>query len=166
AASRRSPSAPGTSPPNSPAGTPSQTESCRGRPPPGSPPPSAGSPPEPGRAAPAGSRTAGPAPRSARRPTDRRVQLRDPSQLLSQQPPLRLTQHPAQRLGQLRDLLAQCAPRQLGQCRRVVPTGRQRFQHRPATLAQDVAGHARQLDTAVLQELLDPVALGGPLPDQ
>jgi hypothetical protein len=70
-----------------------------------------------------------------------------------------------QRRLELGELGAQAALGQLGQQLGVAHAGDQGPKHRPAGDAQDVGGHARQLDAGVLQQLLQPLRLAGALLD-
>jgi hypothetical protein len=69
-------------------------------------------------------------------------------------------------LLQLAALGAQAGARQLRQRLGVPLAGDERGQHRPARDPEDVAGHHRQFDLGVLQQLLHPLLLGGAHPDQ
>ncbi len=68
---------------------------------------------------------------------------------------------PTNASSQVRDLGAHPGPGQLGQHLRVPLAGDQRGHHVPAGDPEDVAGHHRQLDLGVLQQLLHPVLLRG-----
>jgi hypothetical protein len=69
-------------------------------------------------------------------------------------------------LFQLAELGTQTAAGQLRQHLGVTLAGDQRGQHGPAGEPEDVAGHHRELDLGVLQQLLDPVLLRGADRDQ
>ena len=69
-----------------------------------------------------------------------------------------------QRLGQRRDLGAQPAFGQIGQCGGVVVPGDQRLQHGASRHAEDVGGDRRQLDPGVFEQLLQPLYLTGAFP--
>jgi hypothetical protein len=95
---------------------------------------------------------------------DRGLQPVDVGQHLRDQQPVMLDPEPVgQRLPQRRNLRTQPALRQLRQHRRVLLTGQQGGQDRPAGLAQDRRGDRGQLDPRVLQHLLQPLNGPGPL---
>ena len=67
---------------------------------------------------------------------------------------------------ELRQLGAQTALGQIGQGRCVGGALDQGFEHQPPRVAQDVAGHAAQLDPSAFEGLLKAVALGRTFPNQ
>ena len=87
-------------------------------------------------------------------------------QLLGHQEALVRPDAPDQRPLQLRELLPQPPPGELGQRGGVGLPGDQRGQHVPPRLAQDVGGHRGELDVGAFQGLLQPVDLRRPLADQ
>jgi len=84
---------------------------------------------------------------------------------LADQQPVVGAEAAPQRLPQCRELGAQLPPSQLGQHLRVAGAAHQRGQHVAAGAAEDVAGHAGQLDPGVLQDLVQPLRLPGALLD-
>ena len=94
------------------------------------------------------------------------VQVVDVGQDLSDQQPVMVGAEPAgQRLPQRRQLAAEPALGQRSQHLRVVGAGDQGFQHRPAGDADDVGGHAGELDPGVLEDLVQSLHLPGALLD-
>jgi hypothetical protein len=71
-----------------------------------------------------------------------------------------------QRLLQHRGLGAHGAAGHLRQHLGTTLTGDHRGEHLPAGHPEDVADHAGELDLGVLEQLLDPLLLPGPFPDQ
>ena len=71
-----------------------------------------------------------------------------------------------ERLPQRGDLLPHPGTCQLGQDQRIAFPGDQGGHHRPPRDAEDVGGDHRHLDAGVFQQLLHPVLLPAPLPDQ
>ena len=67
---------------------------------------------------------------------------------------------------ELRQLGAQTALGQIGQGRCVGGALDEGFEHQPPRAAQDVAGHAAQLDPSAFEGLLKAVALGRTFPNQ
>jgi hypothetical protein len=72
-----------------------------------------------------------------------------------------LGEAPGQRLGQGTDRDPQPAPGQLGQDPRVAFAGDQRLEHRRPGLAEDVAGHHREFDAGVFEQLCPCAASRG-----
>jgi hypothetical protein len=71
-----------------------------------------------------------------------------------------------QRVGEDLPLAPHPGPGQVGQGRGVALSGDQRFDHVPAGAAQDVAGHDRQLDPGVFEQLLQALLLPAPVAGQ
>jgi len=70
-----------------------------------------------------------------------------------------------QRVAELRDLLAQLAPRELREERGIPGALHQRLEHGPAGNAEDVRDDRRELDAGILQDLVEPLCLARPLLD-
>ena len=90
----------------------------------------------------------------------------DPGQHLGQQKRVVLGEVAGERLFQRADLAAHPGAGQLGEGLGVAFPGDQGGHHRPAGLAEDVAGRHRQLDAGVFQQLFHPVLLRCPGADQ
>ena len=90
----------------------------------------------------------------------------DPGQHPGQQERVVVIEPADERLLAARDLDPHPGTGQVGQHHRVALAGDQCGHHRPAGDPEDVAGHHRHLDPGVLQQLLHPVLLPGPLGDQ
>jgi hypothetical protein len=87
--------------------------------------------------------------------------LVDTSQHPLQQKGVMVAEAAGEGLYQPAALAAHAPLGQLGQHPGVTLAGDQRGQHRPARDPEDVAGHHRQFDLGVLQQLLHPLLLGG-----
>jgi hypothetical protein len=90
----------------------------------------------------------------------------DAGQHAAQQESMVVGEGPDERLLQPADLAAHRAAGQLRQHPRIPLTREQRVHHRPTADPEDVAGHDRQLDLGVFQQLLDPVLLPRAVGDQ
>jgi hypothetical protein len=90
----------------------------------------------------------------------------DPVEHLGQQKRVVVGEPAGQRLGQADGLGAQAAPGQVGQHRRVAFAGDEDGRDRPAGDPEQIAGHDRQLDQCVFEELLHPLLLRGAGLDQ
>ena len=90
------------------------------------------------------------------------IQRVHPGQHLAQQEGVLVGEEPGERLLQQRQFGAHPRTGQLRQPLGVAFPGDQRRQHRPPGDPEDVAGDHAQLDLGVLQQLLDPLLLGGP----
>jgi hypothetical protein len=90
------------------------------------------------------------------------IQPIHPGQHLGQQEGVLVGEEPGERLLQQRQLGTHPSTGQLREDLGVALSGDQRGQHGPPGHPEDVAGHHREFDLGVLQQLLDPLLLRGP----
>src|SRR6266516_2463967 len=96
---------------------------------------------------------------------DQFVQAVEMGELVRDEKPLVGSDAPRQRTLELRQLGAQIAFGQISHCRCVGRPIDECLDHQSPRAAQDIAGHAAQLDARAFKGLLNTVALGGALPN-
>jgi hypothetical protein len=94
------------------------------------------------------------------------VQGIHPGQHLGEQEGVLVGEEPSERLHQRVEFGAQPGAGQLREDLGVALAGHQRGQHGPPGHPEDVAGHHREFDLGVLQQLLHPLLFGGADRDQ